>query len=199
MKETTEYSDGRRASENPTMAVKATLHLGCGNKKSPGAVGIDINPKSQADIIHDLNTRPWPLESDAFDRVICEHVLEHLDDIVRTMAEIYRVCKNDAVVEIITPHFSSVNSWDDPTHKHHFTLASFDYFRPDHGYSYADVHLEVVKRRLKFSPSLIKIPARIIYAVSPRWYEKNLAFIMPARNLEFTLRVLKNESKDAAE
>lgn len=179
-------------------AGKTTLHLGCGNKKAPGAVGIDINPKSQADIIHDLNIFPWPLRSDAFDHVICEHVLEHLDDIVKTMEEIYRVSKDDAVVEIISPHFSSVNSWDDPTHKHHFTLTSFDYFRPDHEPAYADVHLEVVERRLKFSPSLVKIPARIIYAVAPRWYEKNLAFMMPARNMEFTLRVLKKGSRNAA-
>ncbi|NQU07597.1 MAG: methyltransferase domain-containing protein [Candidatus Abyssubacteria bacterium] len=173
------------------MGTPTTLHLGCGNKKAPEALGIDFNSKSQADIIHDLDKSPWPLESNTFERVICEHVLEHLSDLVCAMAEVYRVCKDGASVEIVTPHFSNVNSWDDPTHKHHFTLASFDYFHEDHPLSYGDVHFESVERRLTFSPSFITLPARLIYSLSPRWYEKHFAFMMPARNLELKLRVCK--------
>ncbi len=175
------------------MSAPDTLHLGCGSKKAPGAIGVDFNPKSQADIIHDLNEHPWPLESDTFERVICEHVLEHLTDLVRTMAEVFRVSKDGALVEIITPHFSCVNSWDDPTQKHHFTLASFDYFSREHSLSYGDVHFEIIDRRLTFSRSFSKLPARLFCSVSPRWYEKNFAFMMPARNLELTLRVCKSK------
>ena len=40
-----------------------TLDVGCGNNKIPGAVGIDLVAGTQADIVHDLNTTPWPLES----------------------------------------------------------------------------------------------------------------------------------------
>ncbi len=178
---------------NAAMNSPTTLHLGCGNKKAAGALGIDMAPKSQADIIHDMNKVPWPLESDAFDRVICEHVLEHLTDIVRTMAEVYRVSREGALVEIVTPHFSCVNSWDDPTHKHHFTLASFDYFSRDYSLSYGDVHFEIVQRRITFSRSFTKLLARLICAFSPRWYEKNFAFMMPARNLELTLRACKRK------
>lgn len=175
------------------MGKSTTLHLGCGNKKAPEALGIDYDSKSRADIIHDLDKFPWPLESNTFERVICEHVLEHLSDLVCAMAEVHRVCKEGAMVEIVTPHFSSVNSWADPTHKHHFALASFDYFCTEHPFSYGDAHFEVVERRLTFSRSFMNIPARVIYAISPRWYEKHFAFIFPARNLKFTLRVCKNE------
>ncbi len=168
-----------------------TLHLGCGNKKAPEALGIDFNSKSQADIIHDLDKSPWPLESNTFERVICEHVLEHLSDLVCAMAEVHRVCKEGAIVEIVTPHFSSVNSWADPTHKHHFTLASFDYFSEDRTLSFPDVNFETIERRLTFSRSFTKLLARLLYAFSPRWYEKHFAFMMPARNLELTLRVCK--------
>jgi SAM-dependent methyltransferase len=169
-----------------------TLHLGCGGKKVSGAFGVDFDPKSEADIIHDLNEFPWPLESDSFDHVICEHVLEHLTDLVHTMSEVYRVCRQGAIVEIVSPHFSSVNSWDDPTHKHHFTLATFEYFHKEHPLAYGDAHFETVSRRLTFSSSLVTLPARIFCFFSPRWYEKHFAFMIPARNLELKLRVCKN-------
>jgi len=188
------HSTASRMAEATEGVVPTTLHLGCGNKKVSGALGIDLNPNSQADIIHDLNKCPWPLESERFERVVCVHVLEHLDDMMRTMAEIYRVCKDGAIVEIATPHFSSVNSWDDPTHKHHFTLASFDYFHRDHPFIYENMHFEVLERRLTFSRSFLKIPARLICAMYPRWYEKHFAFMLPARNLEFTLRVGKRRT-----
>jgi SAM-dependent methyltransferase len=173
------------------MSSSKTLHVGCGNKKVTGSIGIDINPNSDADIIHDLSEFPWPVESDAFERVVCEHVLEHLSDLVRTMTEVYRVSREGAVVEIITPHFSCVNSWDDPTHRHHFTLASFDYFSEDHPLSFPNVNFETIERKLTFSRSFTKLLARLLYAFSPRWYEKHFAFMMPARHLELTLRVCK--------
>lgn len=191
MEKTTVYLRGMDESDISTMDTSKTLHLGCGSKKCPGALGIDLDSRSKADIIHDLNEFPWPLESDSFDRVICEHVLEHLSDLVRTMAEIYRVCAEGAVVEIVSPHFSCVNSWDDPTHKHHFTLATFDYFHREHPLAYSDAHFEVIERRLTFSPSLLALPARLFCRISPRWYEKHFAFMMPARNLELKLRVCK--------
>ena len=191
MKKTTVCS--RRVDESDISAMdrSKTLHLGCGGKKASGALGVDFDPRSQADIIHDLSEFPWPLESDSFDRVICEHVLEHLSDLVRTMAEVYRVCEEGAVVEIVSPHYSCVNSWDDPTHKHHFTLATFDYFHKEHPLAYSDAHFETLERRLTFSPSLIALPARFFCFISPRWYEKHFAFMMPARNLELKLRVCK--------
>ena len=192
MKKTTVCSRRVDESDIPAMERPKTLHLGCGGKKVAGALGVDFDPRSQADIIHDLSEFPWPLESDSFDRVICEHVLEHLSDLVRTMAEVYRVCEEGAVVEIVSPHFSCVNSWDDPTHKHHFTLATFDYFHKEHPLAYSDAHFETLESRLTFSPSLIALPARLFCFISPRWYEKHFAFMMPARNLELKLRVCKS-------
>ena len=193
----TTYSRASDASATLTHAhggdSPRVLHLGCGGKKTEGAVGVDYDPRSQADIIHDLNSFPWPLESDSFDRVICEHVLEHLPDLVRTMAEVYRVCKDGAIVDIVSPHFSCVNSWDDPTHKHHFTLATFAYFHEEHPLAYSDTHFETIESRLTFSRSLVTAFARLFCAVSPRWYEKHFAFMMPARNMELRLRACKKE------
>jgi len=68
-----------------------TLDVGCGNFKAPGAVGIDFNPSTAADIVHDLNRYPWPLEDNTFDRIVCRHIVEHVTDMVHFMEEIHRV------------------------------------------------------------------------------------------------------------
>ena len=56
------------------------------------------------------------------------HVIEHLEDPMRAMAEVYRVARDGADVFVTTPHFSSHNSYIDPTHRRHLAAASFEYF-----------------------------------------------------------------------
>src|SRR2546426_5093811 len=105
------------------------LDIGCGTRKiEPDAVGIDASPRSAADRVWDLDRYPWPLEDDRFTRIHMSHIIEHLDDPMRAMAEVYRVARDGADVLIVTPHFSSHNSYVDPTHKRHLAAASFEYF-----------------------------------------------------------------------
>src|SRR5689334_4086032 len=85
------------------------LNLGCGHKRLAEAVNLDLRPSTTADIVHDLNSVPWPLPDSQFEAVIMQDSLEHLTDIVAVMEEIHRVCLNGALVRITTPHFSSSN------------------------------------------------------------------------------------------
>lgn len=39
---------------------KRTLDVGCGLNKYPNAIGLDYNPKTAADVIHDLANVPYP-------------------------------------------------------------------------------------------------------------------------------------------
>ena len=41
---------------------KVRIDLGCGNKKRPGTIGVDFNERTKADIIHNLNSFPYPFE-----------------------------------------------------------------------------------------------------------------------------------------
>ena len=50
---------------------KRILDVGCGQNKYPGAVGIDSNPRTQADVIHDLGITPYPFADTEFDEIIC--------------------------------------------------------------------------------------------------------------------------------
>src|SRR3989337_727657 len=97
------------------------LHLGCGNKKKPNAIGVDIIKGLQADVIHNLDKFPYPFKTNQFDEIFAENIIEHLENIPKVMAEIHRISRNGARFLITTSHFTSVDSFTDPTHKHFFT------------------------------------------------------------------------------
>lgn len=173
------------------MAQGETLDIGCGGSKTPGAVGIDILPAPGVDIVHDLNKLPWPLEADRFERIVCSHVLEHLVDLVGVMNEIHRVSKNGARVKILTPHFSSLNSWEDPTHTRHFALRSFTFFDTASRHHYTDKRLKTVGVKITFGSGLWDLIGKIHYKLWPVLWEKHFAFVWRARNLEVELEVVK--------
>src|SRR5215470_4387638 len=80
-----------------------------------GAIGIDRASLPNVDIVHDLNSFPYPFDRDTFDEIYATHIIEHLDSITRTMEELHRIAKPNAKVTIITPHYSDFQSWNDPT------------------------------------------------------------------------------------
>ena len=38
------------------------LDLGCKNEKSSGAIGVDIDPSVNPDVVHDFNVFPYPFK-----------------------------------------------------------------------------------------------------------------------------------------
>lgn len=110
-----------------------TLDVGCGLHKQPGAIGIDRNPASQADVICDLDHFPYPFRDGCFARVRAVHVIEHVADVLRTMEEFHRLLAPGGRLYLVTPHYSDFSSFCDPTHRWHLTSFSFRYFGKDHG------------------------------------------------------------------
>ena len=168
-----------------------TLDIGCGQSKTPGSVGIDILPAPGVDIVHDLNKLPWPIEAGRFDTVVCSHVLEHLVDLVGVLNEMHRVSKNGARVKIITPHFSSLNSWEDPTHTRHFARRSFSFFDTESKHCYTNLRMKTISVELSFGSGLWDKIGQIQYALFPNLWEKHFAFVWRARNLSVELEVVK--------
>jgi SAM-dependent methyltransferase len=163
------------------------LNIGCGQVKIPNSVGVDIDPKSCADVIHDLDIFPWPFPDQAFDRIVCWHVIEHVRNPRRTMSEIARLAKPGAKIEMATPHYSSPDSWGDMTHYHHFSLKSFQpFYIPGSG---APPIFDLVSRQLKFGRGLPSLIGRAIAAVfGLPFYEKYCCFVFRAGNMEFEFR-----------
>ncbi len=168
------------------------LNLGCGAKLMPGAINVDINPTIGADLIHDLNKRPWPLPDDHFTKVFAFDVLEHCFDVIQVMEEIHRVSRDGAVVSLTTPHFSSANAYIDPTHRHRLSYRSFDYITGDNELSfYTSTRYKYRTRQLVFAPSLLN---RMIGRAANRWpqrYEERWTWRFPAWFIYVELEVVK--------
>ena len=170
-----------------------TVDLGCGDRKSEGSFGVDMHPYPGVDLVADLNKSPWPIEGDRFDRVVARHIIEHVEDVGLFMNEIHRICRHGAVVEITTPHFSSIYSWGDPTHRRH--LATIWYKVCTEGYlSEQMARFEFVSTRLRFHGNVRLLIGKLIaWLCGVEWWEKHYAFVYPARQFRTTLRVMKGK------
>jgi SAM-dependent methyltransferase len=125
------------------------LNLGCGLDIRKGHVNMDILALKGIDVVHDLNKIPYPFKDNEFDVIFASHVLEHVDDLVKVMAELKRICKNGARIIIRGPHFSSGLGYRDPTHKRLFSIFTFDYFSE---YSFYQLpNFKIIKRKLNFT------------------------------------------------
>jgi SAM-dependent methyltransferase len=113
------------------------LDVGCGINKYPGAIGIDRNPHTRADVLCDLDRFPYPFSDAAFDEVRAVHVIEHVSDVIRAMEEFHRVLRPGGRLVIVTPHYTDFSSFCDPTHRWHLNSFSLRYFGEDSGgYAY---------------------------------------------------------------
>ncbi len=171
------------------------LDIGCGKRKiEPDSVGIDISPESVADKLWDLDQYPWPLDTDRFSRIHMSHVIEHLSDPLRAMAEVHRVACEGADVFITTPHFSSANSYVDPTHKYHLAMRSVGHFTcaKAAGFAGPPYMFDVAEQKLNFGGNFfLDNLARLLAWTSLPWYELHATWVLPARDIWWHLRARK--------
>jgi len=137
----------RKDQAKPFVKMKI-LDVGCGANKFPGAIGLDYNEKTDADVIHDLGQFPYPFPDNEFDQVVSFHVIEHVPDVMGFVTELYRITKPGGQIRLVTPHYTNPDWASDPTHKNHFNSYSFDTFIPEkrNFKFYTDVNLKPVKR-----------------------------------------------------
>lgn len=173
------------------------LDFGCGKKKRPNAIGIDRNPRSDADVLHDLNLFPYPFSDNTFDDIYCDNILEHLDDVIQVMTELHRISKPNGLIEITVPFFPHRNANTDPTHKHWFGVHSFDYFI--NGTSLGEFQYSPIQFKLQSVEFDKGIEHRHFFDSFLVWfangnkdfYENRLSNIFPLAQLTFRLVTVK--------
>jgi SAM-dependent methyltransferase len=101
------------------------LDIGCGENKILGAIGMDINQRSDADVIHDLDDLPYPFADNQFDEVIGRHVIEHVHNPMAVMVELHRITRHGGLVKLIAPHWTNPDFPTDLTHRNHLNSYSF--------------------------------------------------------------------------
>lgn len=145
-------------------------------------------------MVHDLAQLPLPFPAGRFNRIVCQDVLEHVD-IVPTMRELHRILASDGILEVRVPHFTSANTYGDPTHLRSFSVETFNFFciGNNRDYYFDFGFSELQERMISFtkSPSyLLNFLIEPLVNFSPKmqvYYERSLLRIFPAVNIHVRL------------
>ncbi len=166
------------------------LDVGCGVRKTPGAIGVDRHPASRADVLCDLDRFPYPFADAAFDEVRAIHVVEHLSDVIRAVEEFHRLVRPGGRILIVTPHYTDFSSYCDPTHRWHLNSFSFRYFGGDDAgfgfYSARKLREISVRVRLLAFWRLLGFEWLVNrFARFRRFWEHYLCFVVRGKVIEF--------------
>jgi SAM-dependent methyltransferase len=129
-------------------AVGRRINFGCGQFPMPGWVNVDVDPRSQADVFHDLERLPYPFENDSADEIVASHVLEHLHQPFAAMAEFARILRPGGQLTVRVPHFS--RGFTHADHKRGFDVSFPLYFNPAFRGGYSGIELESRRVRLRW-------------------------------------------------
>jgi len=180
---------------------KNILDVGCGNRKIPNAIGMDLK---NADINHDLEKFPYPIKANSFDKVYSRHCLEHLEHFEKTIEEFYRITKPKGRIEIIVPFYAAPGAYY-PCHKKFFNYNSFNLFtksKKELGWEYSKVRLRVIEINFNFYAKAIDGPYNWLKKIGffipeafannfPNIYQRFFGNIFPAYELRFVLQPIK--------
>ena len=191
------------SSERTRQEDRKILDVGCGWNKTPGAVGIDSNPKTHADVIHDLGVIPYPFSDNDFDEIVCRHVIEHVPDVMAFVTELYRVAKPGGRITIVTPHYSNPDWPTDPTHRNHFNCYSFNCFIDERQIFpfYTEVKLRPIRTYVSLANLWRVIGLEFLVNLDQRWpalrftrkfWEAYLSNICRGKELQFRFEVMKS-------
>jgi len=184
------------------------LDVGCGWNKAPRALGIDSNPRSHADVIHDLGVLPYPFADDEFDQVVCRHVAEHVPDVMAFVTELCRITKPGGRITITTPHYSNPDWPTDPTHRNHFNSYSFNCFIEERQVFpfYTEVRLKPLLIYVSLANLWRVTGLELLVNLDQRWprlrftrkfWEFYLSMIFRGKELSFEFEVMKPTSQPA--
>ncbi|MAT96907.1 MAG: hypothetical protein CL608_07175 [Anaerolineaceae bacterium] len=103
------------------------LNIGASQTFLPEFINIDISDR--ADIPLDLNNQPLPFEDDSVSEVFSYHTLEHVENYLFVLGEIYRVLKHGGIFLVGAPYLTLTKyHLVNPYHYHNFNEYSFDFF-----------------------------------------------------------------------
>lgn len=117
-------NDLSNVSQSPKLIA---VDLGCGTQKEKGFIGVDIVPADQVDVVADLN-QGFPFPDHSVDLVKAHDFIEYLPDRIKTMNELWRICKPGAIVDILVPSTDGRGAFQDPTHVSFWNINSFMYY-----------------------------------------------------------------------
>jgi SAM-dependent methyltransferase len=179
------------------------LDVGCGSNKFEGAIGLDNNPKTSADVIHDLGEIPYPFEDSEFDLIVTRHVAEHVPDLMAFVSELYRITRDGGRIRIVTPHYTNPDWATEPTHRNHINSYTFNTFMADRQVFdfYTDVRLRPVRTYVSLLGLWKALGIEFVVNLDQKNYklrflrkfwEHYLSYIFRGKELHFEFEVVKD-------
>jgi SAM-dependent methyltransferase len=180
------------------------LDVGCGTNKHEGAIGLDNNPRTAADIIHDLGDLPYPFPDDEFDLIVSNHVVEHVPDVMAFIGELHRITRPGGRIRLLTPHYTNPDWANDPTHRNHINSYTFNTFLPGRQVFdfYTQVQLKPVDCFVSLSGLWKVLGIEFLVNLDRKSYklrflrkfwEQYLSYIMRGKEIRFEFEAIKGE------
>jgi len=179
------------------------LDVGCGANKTEGAIGLDNNPRTNADVIHDLGEIPYPFADNEFDLVVSNHVVEHVPDVMAFIGELHRITRNGGRIRLLTPHYTNPDWPNDPTHRNHINSYTFNTFLPGREVFdfYTNVELKPVDCYVSLASLWKALGIEFLVNLDRKSYkmrflrkfwEQYLSYIFRGKELRFEFEVVKD-------
>ncbi len=180
------------------------LELGCGHhKRHPEAIGIDQQDYPGVDIVGEAYGVLQRMPAASVSCVYAYHFFEHQLNIESYMTELNRIMIPDALLLVVTPHFSNPYYYSDPTHRTPFGLYSFSYFCKNNYFSrevplyFPEIDFELMAVNLIFKSSLpfylrwgfkkMFQPFFNLNRYMMELYEENFCYFIPCYEIRYKL------------
>ncbi|RYE92024.1 MAG: methyltransferase domain-containing protein [Myxococcales bacterium] len=179
-----------------------SLDVGGATDRLPGAIRIDLDPRSRADVNHDLDVVPWPFPDSTFEFVRAFDVLDHVVDLEGCLKELHRICQPGAAIHVRLPFLKGLRLASDPAQRLVATSRTFDPFDPTRGpglghagapFRLVAVHYERGYTSSRLGRALARVDRRLLPFLERHMvgYELCFARLYPMHKVYYELRVVK--------
>ena len=145
------------------------INIGSGSQNLKGFVNIDLYKHKEVDIQIHIDKYGLPLKDNSVDYVYSSHFLEHIFNLDKIIQEMYRVSKNNCIIDIILPHFKWIPNEEHVREFNITSLKNYEINNTNEGYI---KFLKHVYRKLEFKSRLLNF----LFGNHPTIFEKFFPF-----------------------
>lgn len=179
---------------NDSQVPPLKFNMGCGFDKRPGWINVDSFAGCNPDEVVNLESVPWPWLDNSADAVMFNHSLEHLGRdpqvFLGIMKELYRICQDQAVIDIRVPHPRHDNFINDPTHVRPITADMLFLFDKESCLEWARIGASNTPLALHLDVDFY--PENVAYMPDPRYAELLQSGKISGAELEVLMREKNN-------
>ena len=122
-------------------------------------IGVDNIKSENANILHDLNQYPYPVDSESVDYAIAGEIIEHLNNPFGFLMEARRILKKDGKLILTTPNSKMLiyKTWEHPQHKYVWDIHTLSRLIKSAGFKIKEAGFTNDKQRPFYAKLLVRI------------------------------------------